>query len=137
VVFTLCSASLFYLKFIEASEENIMKRLFGYALMLALTAAPSFAAKNSQSVNLATPVNVGSTEIPAGDTKVTWTGSGDTVQVTIAGSGKSITVPAKLVEEKHVHKGYIVSRAAGVDQLQTIQLSNVSLQLESPTASGQ
>jgi hypothetical protein len=124
------------LKSIEASEENIMKRYFGYALMLALMAAPAFAAKNSQSLNLATPVKVGTTELPAGDVKVSWTGTGDSVQVTIAQNGKTLTIPAKLVEEKHTHKGYVVSREAGADQLQTIQLSNVSLQLDSATASG-
>ena len=113
-----------------------MKRLFGYALMLALTAAPALAAKNSQSVSLATPVKVGATEIPAGDCKVTWNGTGDNVQVTLAQHGKTLTVPAKLVQEKHNHAGYIVSRESGADQLQTIQLSNVSLQLESATASG-
>ncbi len=113
-----------------------MKRLFGYALMLTLTAAPAFAAKNSQSVNFAQPVKVGSTEIPAGDVKVTWNGTGDNVQVTLAENGKTLTIPAKLVEEKHTHKGYIVSRVGGSDQLETIQLSNVSLQLESATASG-
>ena len=113
-----------------------MKRLFGYALMLALAAAPALAAKNSQSVNFASPVKVGTTEIPAGDQKVTWTGTGDSVQVTIAGNGKTLTIPAKLVEEKHNHKGYVVSRVGGVDQLETIQLSNVSLQLEGATASG-
>ncbi len=78
-----------------------MKRLFGYALMLALTAAPAFAAKNSQSLNFASPVKVGATEIPAGDCKVTWTGTGDNVQVTIAENGKTLTIPAKLVAEKH------------------------------------
>lgn len=114
-----------------------MKRLFGYALMLALTAAPAFAAKNSQSVSLAQSVKVGSTEIPAGDVKVTWTGTGDSVQVTLAENGKSITVPAKLVQEKNSHKGYVVSRINGDDQLQAIQLSNVSLQLEGPSISGQ
>jgi hypothetical protein len=113
-----------------------MKRLLGYALMLTLTAAPAFAAKNSQSVNFAAPVKVGSTEIPAGDVKVTWTGTGDNVQVTIAGNGKTFTVPAKVVEEKHSHTGYVVNREGGIDQLQTIQLSKVSLQLDSATASG-
>ena len=113
-----------------------MKRLFGYALMLTLMAAPAFAAKNSQSLNFASPVKVGTTEIPAGDCKITWNGTGDNVQVTIAESGKTLTVPAKLVAEKHTHKGYVVSRVAGTDQLQTIQLSNVSLQLEGATASG-
>jgi hypothetical protein len=113
-----------------------MKRLSTYALMLALAAAPSFAAKNSQSLNFATPVKVGANEIPAGDCKVTWNGTGDNVQVTIAQNGKSFTVPAKLIDEKHNHKGYVVSREGGTDQLQTIQLSNISLQLESATASG-
>ena len=113
-----------------------MKRLFAYALVLTLAAAPAFAAKNSQSLNFATPVKVGTTEIPTGDAKVTWNGTGDNVQVTIAQNGKTLTIPAKLVDEKHSHKGYVVNREGGVDQLQTIQLSNVSLQLESATASG-
>jgi hypothetical protein len=125
------------LNLIEALEENIMKRLFGYALMLALATAPAFAAKNSQSVNFAQAVKVGSTEIPPGDCKVSWTGSGDSVQVTLAENGKSVTIPAKLVEEKHAHKGYVVSRVDGSDQLESIQLSNVSLQLVATTASGQ
>ena len=136
MVFTVDSASLSHLKLIEASEENIMKRFATYALMLALAAAPALAAKNSQSLNIATPVKVGANEIPAGDCKVTWNGTGDNVQVTIAQNGKSFTVPAKLVEEKHKNKGYTVSREAGADQLQTIQLSNISLQLEGATASG-
>ncbi|HEY2469422.1 MAG TPA: hypothetical protein VGI45_16495 [Terracidiphilus sp.] len=114
-----------------------MKRLFGYALVLALAVAPAFAAKNSQSVTLSQSVKVGSTEIPAGEIKVTWTGTGESVQVTLAQNGKTITVPAKLVEEKNSHKGYVVSRVNGADQLESIQLSKVSLQLESATASGQ
>ncbi len=114
-----------------------MKRLFGYALMLTLTAAPALAAKNSQSFNLSQTVKVGSTELKAGDCKVTWTGTGDAVQVTLNNNGKSITVPAKLVEVKNDHKGYIVNRQNGTDQLETIQFSNVSLQLQGATASGQ
>ena len=113
-----------------------MKRFSTYALMLALAAAPAFAAKNSQSLNFATPVKVGANEIPAGDCKVTWNGTGDNIQVTFAQNGKSFTIPAKLVEEKHKNKGYVVSREGGTDQLQTIQLSDVSLQLEGASASG-
>jgi opacity protein-like surface antigen len=114
-----------------------MKRLFGYALMLALAAAPAMAAKNSQSFNLGQNVKVGTTDIPAGNVKVTWTGTGDAVQVTLSSSGKSITVPAKLISEKNVHKGYVVSNKSGVDELQTIQLNDLSLQLQSGTSSGQ
>lgn len=114
-----------------------MKRLFGYALMLTLAAAPAMAAKNSSSFSLAQNVKVGTTDIPAGNVKVTWTGSGDAVQVTLQANGKSITVPAKLVSEKNGRKGYIVSNKSGVDELTTIQLNDMSLQLQSPTASGQ
>lgn len=114
-----------------------MKRLLGYALMLALAAAPAMAAKNSQSFNLGQNVKVGTTDIPAGNVKVTWTGTGDTVQVTLAASGKSITVPAKVVSEKNGHKGYVVNNKGGVDELQTIQLNDVSIQLQSPVYSGQ
>lgn len=114
-----------------------MKRLFGYALMLALAAAPAMAAKNATSLSLAQNVKVGTTDIPAGNVKVSWTGSGDAVQVTLQASGKSITVPAKLVSEKNGRKGYIVSNKSGVDELTTIQLNDLSLQLQSPTASGQ
>lgn len=114
-----------------------MKRLFGYALMLTLAAAPAMAAKNSSSFNLAQNVKVGTTDIPAGNVKVTWTGTGDAVQVTLLSSGKSITVPAKLVSEKNGHKGYVVSNKGGVDELKTIQLNDLSLQLQDATASGQ
>jgi hypothetical protein len=136
-LFTSVSASLSFSKFIEASEENIMKRLFGYALMLALVAAPAFAAKNSQTVSFAQNVKVGSTEIPAGDVKVTWTGTGDSVQVTLSENHKTVTFPAKIVDEKHTYKSYIVNSSTGSPQLQAIQLKDISLQLTSPTASGQ
>ncbi|HEY1576020.1 MAG TPA: hypothetical protein VGF82_02995 [Terracidiphilus sp.] len=114
-----------------------MKRLFGCALMLTLAVAPALAAKNSQSISLASPVKVGTTNLAAGDCKVTWTGEGDTVQVTLAGHGKSITVPAKLVAEKNNHKGYTVNSQGGADELQTIQLNNITLRLVSAPASGQ
>jgi len=132
-----CLTSYLYSIFSEASEENIMKRLLGYALMLTLAAAPAMAAKNSQSFNLGQNVKVGTTDIPAGNVKVTWTGTGDTVQVTLAANGKSITVPAKAVSEKNGNKGYVVNNKGGVDELQTIQLNDVTLQLQSPASSGQ
>ena len=114
-----------------------MKRLFGYALMLALVAAPAFAAKNSQTVSFAQNVKVGTTEIPAGDVKVSWTGTGDTVQVTMTEGKTTTTFPARIIQEKHSFKSYVVSTASGSPQLQTIQLKDISLELTSPTASGQ
>jgi hypothetical protein len=55
----------------------------------------------------------------------------------LAGHGKSITVPAKLVAEKNNHKGYTVNSQGGADELQTIQLNNITLRLVSAPASGQ
>jgi hypothetical protein len=114
-----------------------MKRLFGCALMLILAVAPALAAKNSQSLTLGQAVKVGTTEFPAGYCKVTWTGTGDSVQLTLAENGKSITVPAKLTAEKHSNKGYTVSHQNGADQLESLQFSGVTLQLTSQASSGQ
>ncbi len=55
-----------------------MKRFLGYVLVLGSLVVPAFAAKNSQSLTLTTPVTVGTTQLPAGDYKVTWTGTGST-----------------------------------------------------------
>ena len=117
-----------------------MKRLFSYALVSALLAAPGFAAnaKNAQSFHLPAPVSVGSTQLPAGDYKLTWTGTAPNVQLTLEQHGKApVTVPAKLVEEKHERNAYTVNHIGGVDQLETIQLNKVSITLENTPAQGQ
>ncbi len=115
-----------------------MKRFVGYALMLALSTAPAFAAKNAQSVNFAQDMKVGTTQLPAGSYKVTWEGTGPSVQVTLEQRGKApVTIPAKLVEEKHDRSSYTVNRIGGADQLEVIQLNKISLVLQNPTASGQ
>ncbi len=115
-----------------------MKRYFGFALMLALLSVPAFAAKNSKTVTLPGNVKIGSTALPAGSYKVTWTGSGTDVQVTLAQGSKTLaTVPAKIVEEKHSFVGVTTSTQSGVELLQAIQLDNISLVFQTPAASGQ
>jgi hypothetical protein len=115
-----------------------MKSYFGFALILAMLSVPAFAAKNSKTVTLGEKVKIGSTELPAGSYKVTWTGSGTDVQVTLARGDKTVaTVPAKVVEEKHTMSGVTTSTQSGVDVLQAIQLDSVSLVFQTPTASGQ
>jgi hypothetical protein len=115
-----------------------MKRFFGFALIVGLLSIPAFAAKNSQSLNLATTVKVGSTSLPAGDYKVTWTGTGSSVQVTIAHKGgATVTVPAKLVDAKNGHVGVITDGANGSATLQTIELDNFNLVLTGATAQGE
>jgi hypothetical protein len=115
-----------------------MKRFFGFALMLALISVPAFAAKNSQGLNLASSVKVGTTQLAAGDYKVSWTGTGSAVQVTIEQKGKaSVTVPAKLVDAKNGRVGVITNTVGGVDVLQTIQLKDANLVLTGATAQGE
>jgi hypothetical protein len=127
------------MKLSEAYKEIYMKRFFGYALIFASLAVPAIAAKNSQNITISTPVKVGTTQLPVGQYKVTWTGTGSAVQVTIAEKGKaSVTVPAKLVEAKNGHVAVQVNKAnGGVDVLEAIQLDNFTLQLAGATASGE
>jgi hypothetical protein len=107
-----------------------MKRFFGLVLACTLLAVPALAANNTQTVNIPGAVQVGSSTLPAGDYKVTWTGTGDSAQVTLAKKGvPSVTVPAKVVEQKHSFNGVSTSTVGGKDVLHTIILSNVSLVL--------
>jgi hypothetical protein len=115
-----------------------MNRFLGYALLLASLSVPAFAAKNSQSVRLANPIKVGSTELPAGNYKVSWTGSASNVQVTIAEKGKaSVTVPAKLVDAKNGHVALITNSVDGAAVLESIQLDNLSLMLTGAAGAGE
>jgi len=107
-----------------------MKRIFGFVLALTFLSIPAFAASNSQTVSLPTAVQVGSTQLPAGDYKVTWTGTGDGVQVTLAKKGvQPVTVSAKVVEQKHDHTGVTTNAIGGKDVLTVIFLSKVSVVL--------
>ena len=115
-----------------------MKRFFGYALIVASLSLPAFAAKNSQDVTLNAPVKVGTTQLPAGNYKVTWTGTGSAVQVTIEQKGKaSVTVPAKATEEKNGHVALVTNTVGGTDVLESIQLNNLTLNIAGATGSGE
>lgn len=115
-----------------------MKRAFGYAIVLACLSIPAFAAKNSQSVTINAPVKVGATQLPAGDYKVSWTGTGPAVQVTFEQKGKTaVTVPAKAVEQKNGHVATLTDQVNGVNVLESIQLNNVTLNLSGASAAGE
>ena len=114
-----------------------MKRFFGIALTLVLFAAPAFAGMKPQTVTIPRTVQIGSTQLPAGDYKLTWTGSGSNVQVTLTQNEKTIvTFSAKAVEGKN-EPGVETLTDGGVNILETIQLRTVSLVLENATHSGQ
>lgn len=107
-----------------------MKRIFGFVLACTFLSIPAFAANNSQTVSLPSAVQVGSTQLPAGDYKVTWTGTGDSAQVTLAKKGvQTVTVPAKVVAQKHDRTGVTTNSTGDKTILQVILLSKVSLVL--------
>ena len=107
-----------------------MKRFIGLALVCTILSIPALAASNSQTVNLPSAVQVGSTQLPAGDYKVTWTGTSDSAQVTFTKKGvPPVTVPAKVVKQKHDHTGVTTNANGDKDVLQVILLDSVSLVL--------
>ena len=114
-----------------------MKRIFTLAIMLALVSIPSFAAKNSENLTLSDKVTVGSTQLPPASYKVTWTGTGSDVQVTISNSKTSVTVPAKLAETKNGNSSILTDSKSGANVVQAIYLNKVTLTLANTPASGQ
>jgi hypothetical protein len=123
---------------IEAFEETHMKRFLGFALLIASLSVPAFASKNSQNITFTDAVRVGSTQLPAGEYKITWTANGSNAQVTIAEKGRaSVTVPAKLGDAKNDHIAVLTNTVGGVAILETIQLNNLSLVIGGGTAAGE
>jgi hypothetical protein len=121
----------------KAMEEIEMKRFFGFALTLVLFAAPAFASKKPPTVTIPATVQVGSTQVPAGDYTLVWTGSGSNVQATLAQKGKTIVAfPATAVEGKS-NQGVETHAQGGVQILDRIQLNNVTLVLGGTPHSGQ
>jgi hypothetical protein len=114
-----------------------MKRFLGYAAMLAVLSAPAFAAKNSEKVTINAPVTVGTTKIPAADYKVTWTGTGNSGQVTLTNGKSVVTLPAKVVEQKNSVNSVHTSTENGTTVLKGMNFSNVTLEFSSSPASGQ
>src|SRR4051794_27455282 len=65
------------------------------AMFLLFAFSTAFAASNSTSLNLGTAATVAGKQLQPGSYKVTWTGSGDNLTVTIKGNHTEITAPAK------------------------------------------
>lgn len=107
-----------------------MKRLIGFVIVCTLLSVSAVAASNSQTIKFSGAVQVGSTVLPAGDYKVSWTGTGSSAKVTLEKTGMpSVTVPATVVEQKSDHTGISTDSQSGKDVLKSIILKNVSLNL--------
>ena len=114
-----------------------MKRFIGYAAMLALVSAPAFAAKNTENITISHPVTVGTTQLPAAEYKVTWTETGSNAQVTLTHGKSVVTVPAKVVEQKHDVRTIRTDNNGGDSVLLGIDLPKVSVEFTSAPSSGQ
>jgi len=114
-----------------------MKRFLGFAVMLAFLTASAFAAKNSEKVNISQPVTVGTTQLPAAQYQVSWTGTGSTAQVTLTSGKSTVTVPAKLVDQKNNTTSVLTESKGGSTILQGINLSKVTLMFSNSPSSGQ
>jgi hypothetical protein len=114
-----------------------MKRFIGFALMLALVSAPAFAAKNSEKITFEHPVTVGTTQLPAAEYKVTWNAIGSNAQVTLSHEKSVVTVPAKVVEQKHNTTSIRTDSKGAAPILLGIDLSKVSVEFTSSTSAGQ
>ena len=103
-----------------------MKRILGFAMLLALFSLPLLAAKNSQTFLLPSDVRVGDVQLPQGYCQVSWTQpSGSEVQLTFkAQNKKTATVAARMVEGKQGNVGvetFVVDGVTYLGQLQTKQ----------------
>ena len=126
------------MKFIrEAIEETYMKQSFHFALMLALLTAPAFAGQKSQTVTIPENVVVGTTQVVAGDYKLTYTGAGPDVQVTLSQIKKApITFSAKTVAGKFT-PGVLTETQGKVVALESIQLKDINLVVDTAPHAGQ
>ena len=115
-----------------------MKRIFGFALMVAMIAAPAFGSNKPQTFVVPRGVQIGTAHLPAGTYKISYTGTGSAVQVTITQGKKSVaTFPAKVVEGKNI-PGVTTDTSGGAEKLISIQLDKLSLELvDGATQSGQ
>jgi hypothetical protein len=105
--------------------------------MLALVSVPAFAAKNSEKITIGHTVTVGTTQLPAAEYKVTWNETGSNTQVTLTHGKSVITLPAKVVEQKHNVNSVRTDDAGATSILRGLDLGKVTVDFLSTPSSGQ
>jgi len=107
-----------------------MKRISSLLILSTLLAVTAFAANaGSGKVTLDSAVKVGSTELPAGNYKVTWTGSGDNAQVTLKQGKTSATTTAQVLEVRRPVDAVATKSENGSRVLTEIQFRDTTLVL--------
>jgi hypothetical protein len=107
----------------------------GLALLAMLFSGTLAAAKDTQTIYLATPVRAGNAELPRGICEVSWNArSGSHVRLTIkTEDGKTLTVSARMVEGKQETTGVVTSVINGVTYLQELHTKNARFVIQNRT----
>jgi hypothetical protein len=117
-----------------------MNRFLMLGFLTVLFSLSLHAAQNASKVTFLTPLQVGTTTLPAGDYKATWTGNGPDVQLTLevldVRGQKPVTVPAHLVVVKSSSRSVETNTVNGKNTLQKIILKEITLVLSPAGASG-
>ncbi len=113
-----------------------MRRIFVIGLLVVSSLLLFAAAKNTHQFTLPSTVKVGDVQLPEGPCVVTWTeASGSQVQLTIKAADKTVTVPARFVEDKQDHVVVSTFVADGVTYLKELQTKKARFIIkDSPTA---
>ena len=80
-------------------------------------------------------MKVGATELPAGNYKVTWTGSGASTEVTLTQGKTKATAPAQLVEVNRKNDAVSTRSENGERVLMEIQFRKQTLVLQNTSGS--
>ena len=108
-----------------------MKRFAVLILLSTLMAVTAFAADSgSGKISFDTAVKVGTAELPAGDYKVTWNGSGANTEVTLTQGKTKVTAPAQIVEVRRNNDAFATTSENGTRVLTEIQFRKQTLVLQ-------
>ena len=116
-----------------------MKKSIGSLILVTIFSIAAFAGANSGTIKLTDTVKVGATELPAGDYKVTWTGTGDNAQVTLKQGKYEASTTAQVVDQKRPQDAVATKSENGARVLTQIQFRDKTLVLNnaSSTVAGQ
>jgi hypothetical protein len=112
-----------------------MRYTRGLVLLAMLFSGTLMAAKDTQTIYLATPVRAGNAKLPRGICEVSWNAlSGSRVRLTIkTEDDKSFTVSARMVEGKQETTGVVTSVINGVTYLQELHTRNARFVVQNRT----
>ena len=116
-------------------KETAMRYIRGLAMLAMLFSGTLMAAKDTQTIYLATPVRAGNAELPRGICEVSWNApSGSRVRLTIkTEDDKSFTVSARMVEGKQETTGVVTSVINGVTYLKELHTKNARFVIQNRT----